>query len=354
MLVGTTPKPASTTYTSLLYEAVEARGVTIEEITVGALLRRRYDIVHFHWPDWYLSPRPGPSMVFHASAMLVALAWARKRGARVVWTAHNLVPHERRSPRMSRWFYWAFTGLVDAVIVPTASGVDPMRRRFPRLAAAPTAVVPLGHLAGRYPDHGSRAVARAHLGLAPEGPVITYFGHIRPYKNVPGLVDRFRLLPDHDITLVVAGRPLNDDVRAAVEAAAAGDPRVRLHLAYIDDEEVQHYMRGADLVVLPYAESSNSFVALLALSFDRPILAPDIGAFPELAAAVGTRWVRLYRDDLSGHALAVAVDAARRCPIDGARPDLTAFDWTSVGEQTVSAYERFIRAPRTRRRRRQA
>ena len=257
-----------------------------------------------------------------------------------------------RRPACRAGSIWVFTGRVDAVIVPTASGVEPMRRQFPRLAEVPTAVVPLGHLAGRYPDHGSRAVARTHLGLAADGTVVTFFGLIRPYKNVPGLVDRFRLLPDDDITLVVAGRPLDEAVRTAVEVAADGDRRVRLHLAYVADEDVQHYMRAADLVVLPYAESSNSFVAMLALSFDRPILAPDIGAFPELASVVGARWVRLYRGELSGPDLAAAVDASRQCPPDGDGPDLTAFDWQSVAEQHVNAYERAIHAPRAHRWRR--
>ena len=130
-------------------------------------------------------------------------------------------------------------------------------------------------------------MARARLGIADDAVVATFFGHVRPYKGVAALVHTFRSSATPVRVLLVCGRPLDDEVRQDVEDAARGDERVRLRLAFIADDEVQHLLRAADLVVLPYAESSNSLVALLALSFDRPILAPAIGAFPELARTVG-------------------------------------------------------------------
>jgi beta-1,4-mannosyltransferase len=42
-------------------------------------------------------------------------------------------------------------------------------------------------------------------------------------------------------------------------------------------------MRAADLIALPYKEILNSGSAILALSFDRPILVPAAGALAELS-----------------------------------------------------------------------
>jgi beta-1,4-mannosyltransferase len=338
MRVGTAPAPAGTTYTSLLYAAVEDAGATVDDVTLRKLLRQRYDIVHLHWPEWYLYRRPLTRMVGRSTMFLAALAWARLRGARLVWTAHNLSPHERTSRRYTAWFFAVFTRLVDAVVSPTVSGLEPLRQRFPRLARTSMSVVPLGHLRGRYPDHGSRALARERLGIPVQATVATFFGHVRPYKNVPGLVREFRALADPGSVLLIGGRPLDDGVKAEIEEAAGGDDRVRLHLGYIDDDDVQHYMRACDIVVLPYAESSNSFVALLALSFDRPILAPAIGAFPELANAVGADWVRLYDGDLTVGVLGDALAAARVQLADGSKPDLDAFSWPSIGAATMAVY----------------
>lgn len=342
MRVGTAPVPASTTYTSLLYAAVEDAGATVDDVTLSKLLTRRYDVVHLHWPEWYLYRRPFARMVSRSTMFLAALAWARLRGARVVWTAHNLSPHEGTPRRYAAWFFAAFTRLVDAVISPTESGLGPLRQRFPRLADTSMYVVPLGHLRDRYPDHGSRAKARERLAIPDETTVLTMFGHVRPYKNVPGLVRQFRNLADPSAVLLVGGRPLDDVAKADVEDAAGGDDRVRLHLDYIDDDHVQDYMRASDIVVLPYAESSNSFVALLALSFDRPILAPTIGAFPDLADAVGPEWVRLYDGDLTAGVLRDALAAARAEPATGASPDLDAFSWPSIGTTTLAVYRSAI------------
>jgi glycosyltransferase involved in cell wall biosynthesis len=341
MRVGTTPAPATTTYTSLLYAAI-GRDAEVEEITLRKLLRNRYDIVHVHWPEWCLYRRPFPRMLIRSALFVAAVAWARFRGAKLVWTAHNVVPHERIPERFGAWFFGVFTRLVDAVVSPSGSGLRALRERYPRLISTPASVVPIGHLRGRYPDHGSRRLARERLGIPIGCTVATFFGNVRPYKNVPLLIREFRSLSDPDTVLLVAGRPLDDDVRADVERAAGADPRVQLHLGYVDDDAVQEFMRAADIVVLPYAESSNSFVALLAFSFDRPILAPNIGGFPELAVAVGQSWVRLYEGPLSAERLRDALSWSARERRDGVSPDLDSFSWPTVAAATVAVYREVI------------
>jgi glycosyltransferase involved in cell wall biosynthesis len=342
MRVGTAPKPAANAYSSMLYSAVEDSGATVEDITLRTLFRRRYDIVHLHWPEWYLYERPRARMIVLSAMFLAGLCWARVRGAKLVWTAHNLAPHESTPQRYTAWYFSLFTRLVDAVVSPTESGVEPLRRRFPRLANTSTTVIPLGHLRGRFPDHGSRAKARERLGIAADARVACFFGNVRPYKNVPGLVRRFRALADPEAVLLVGGRPLNDELREQVEVAAARDERVRLHLHFVDDVDVQDYVRAADIVTLPYSESSNSFVALLALSFDRPVLAPAIGGFPELAASVGRSWVRLYDGALTTEVLESALAAASVHPPADAAPDLDRFSWSRIGAETVDVYRALV------------
>jgi glycosyltransferase involved in cell wall biosynthesis len=333
-------------YTFLLYSAVEEAGAVVDELSWPKLLRHRYDIVHFHWPEWYLYARPRPRLVVRSAIMLAAVAWARLRGARLVWTVHNLEPHEPTPERISRWYWWAFTGMVDGFVSLTESGLHAAPRRHPRLSGKPSAVIPAGHLRGQYPDHGSQTAARTHLGIPAHAAVAAVFGHVRPYKNVPGAVRAFRALPEPDAVLVIAGRPLNCDVRAEVEAAAEGDARVRLHLGFVAREDVQHFLRAADLVVLPYTEVSNSGVALLALSFDRPILVPASGAFPELAELAGSAWVRLYDGELTPAVLARELAAAHGRHHDQDGPDLAALAWPAIGAATLAAYRRVVGASR--------
>ena len=69
---------------------------------------------------------------------------------------------------------------------------------------------------------------------------------------------------------------------------------MHLHLRSVPVEDVQAHFAAADLVVLPYRKTLNSAVALLALSFDRPVLVPNAGSMAELQREVGAEWVLIY------------------------------------------------------------
>ena len=109
-------------------------------------------------------------------------------------------------------------------------------------------------------------------------------------------------------------------------------------LEHVPDVDVQRYLRAADLVVLPFRDITNSASALLALSFDRPVLVPALGAMGELQAIVGTEWVRTYEGELTAEVLAEALEwAAHRS--DGSAP-LDALGWAEIARRTLVVYRR--------------
>ena len=55
------------------------------------------------------------------------------------------------------------------------------------------------------------------------------------------------------------------------------------------------FFSAADLVVLPFSDIMHSGSAILALSFNKPVLVPARGALPELQTRVGAAWVQTYR-----------------------------------------------------------
>jgi glycosyltransferase involved in cell wall biosynthesis len=137
--------------------------------------------------------------------------------------------------------------------------------------------------------------------------------------------------------LLVVGRPDPPALEEQLRRLAAADERVRLHLRFLDDEDLQYYLNATDLVVLPYRQVLNSGSALLALSFDRPVLVPRLGALEELQRTVGDAWVRTYRGAFTTDALdeALAWALARRpgpAPLDG-------LAWEGIAEATLAAFE---------------
>jgi glycosyltransferase involved in cell wall biosynthesis len=328
-------------YTRLLYDAVSALGVGVVNFTPRRLLRGRYDIWHLHWPERFLND-PRPLRAWPRAAMLLALVrLARRRGTRIVWTVHNLGAHEARYPAVERRFWRAFTRMLDGWVALTAGGAEAARRRFPALASVPGFVTPLGHLREAYPDGMSRTEARAELGIPAEATVLASIGYIRPYKNIPELVRAFRALPRPGAQLLIAGEVASPGAGDAVAVAAGNDPRILFRPGFAAPAEVQRYLRAADLVVLAFREILNSASAMLALSFDRPVLAPRLGAITELAEVVGDEWLRTYDPPLTVETLEAAIEwAAARPRTRCARLDR--FDWSEIARQTVAAYAAVI------------
>ncbi len=329
---------AKNPYTWLLYTHLAALGVRVRDFTPPRALLGGYDLLHLHWPEKALNAGSLPGRLAGAAAALAIIQAARLHRARVVWTAHNAHPHESRHPGLEQRYLASVVRKVDAVIHPSLAGQRSVEASYPRLAARPHAVVPLGHYRGSYPNELSRDEARAALGLSPAAQVVAFVGLVRPYKNVPLLIRTVRELARErpELTLLVGGAPLAPEVDREVRAAAGGDPRVRLTLEHLPEEDVQRFLVPADLVALPFMDITNSSSALLALTFDRPVLVPARGAMGELQAIVGSDWVRTYEGELTPRLLAEALDWARRPR--PSPPPLEPLDWPEIARQTLALY----------------
>ena len=126
---------------------------------------------------------------------------------------------------------------------------------------------------------------RERLGLPLGGFVFVCLGLLRPYKGLEELIPAFRGCRPR-LRLLVAGRPPTTQPTSTGSAyLAGGDPRIILEPRFIPAEEVQVYLNAADAAVLPYRQITTSGAALLAFSFGLPVVAPAIGAFPNLVTA---------------------------------------------------------------------
>jgi len=124
---------------------------------------------------------------------------------------------------------------------------------------------------------------------------------------------------------------------------------VRVQFRFVKVPDVTTNLSAADLLVLPYREVLNSGSALLALSCNRPILVPDLGAMSELQAAYGDEWVRTFSGPLDEHLLQKAMQWAQQtrsavCPV----PE--EYNWRSIRSHTVQFYETVISHPQSGRR----
>ena len=268
-------------YLERFYRCVEAEGAqVIEGDFSGRWIARevsRGDVLHFHWPSLEYENRNGRLALLRSFARWMALILiGRLKGARIVWTAHNLLPHERsRVAYLDVLGRRLIIGLASIILVHGPSAASLLLARFPK-AAGKVVLIPHGNWIGYYPTTCTRRVARSGLGILESTFTFLFIGLCAPYKNLDGLVRAFRELRG-DVSLVVAGKFSTDSYREDVARLAAGDPRIHLHAGYIPNERIHTYVIACDAVVVPYREVLTSGTAVLALSIGRPVVSVSLG-----------------------------------------------------------------------------
>jgi beta-1,4-mannosyltransferase len=331
------PKRGENAYLHSFANSLERCGAIVDEFTFGQALFKRYDVVHMHWPDTHLRTHSLWRAIGKHVRLGVTCAVLRARGTRIVWMIHNIEPHEKDHWLSRALFPLWFPRACTNVMALTHKGLRLAQQAYPRLPTKPSIVIPHGHYRNVHRTVEARASARRKLGLDEHTFTFVFFGHIRPYKNVPALIEAFRKLEEPRVQLLIAGRPVRGMRAEDIRVLSEGDPRIHLHLKFIPDGDVTLYLGAADKVVIPFANVLNSGSVMLALSLNRSVLAPNLGALPELQAHVGARWLDLYQG-------AFGPEHLQRAMRDGATPeehervDLSMFDWEVIGHSALHFY----------------
>lgn len=240
-------------------------------------------VLHLHWVNRVLHGASGPEdLAARLASFGSCLDRAIAAGVQVVWTVHNVLPHD--TP-----FEAADTEL-RRMIVDRAVLVHVLAASTPELAAEQYLIppekivhVPLSSFRGAYPDIAGRPAARFALGLPADAYVLLLAGGLRPHKGLDTLLDAFELAAEREprLHLLVAGSPNRSDAVEAFLARAAGDPRISLHARWIPSDDMQLFHRAADVAILPYLRTLNSAALMTALAFDLPVIAPPVGGIAE-------------------------------------------------------------------------
>ena len=292
-------------YQRLLYRHLEQFGVRLAdraELKTGWLIRnrRRVRILHFHWPQGYYrwSGRPAwaqrPLSWLRLCLFTARLAVARSLGYRIWWTIHQVFPHEALSPTLDRT---AGTILARSASVLTAHDHASVEVAVRELGIAPEriAVVPHGSYVGVSPlqldPPAARRATREELGLPDDAFVFLAFGHLRGYKEIGLLLEAFALVADERARLLIAGLPLDEHATAATREAARRDPRIRLVLEFVPDEQVAALFATADAAVLSRGDGGTSGALVLALSLGTPVVAADVPTPRELLHGEKAGWL---------------------------------------------------------------
>ena len=239
------------------------------------------DVLHVHWLELlYASGSFGRSLRLFA-AVFLGLLRAKAGGCRLVYTLHNLTPHERGIVIIDRLARLLLVRMVDAIHVHGDRAAADMAETFARHDRV--YVIPHGSYIGAYPNQCEQGQARTRLGLPENAFVFLFLGQVRRYKGVEDLVTAFSRLGDETSWLLIGGNAHDAEYSDELTQLTKDKERVLARLQYVPDAEVQYFLNACDVCVMPYREATTSGAAILAFSFGKPIVAPSLGGFPDLA-----------------------------------------------------------------------
>jgi glycosyltransferase involved in cell wall biosynthesis len=298
---------------------------------------RRGDILHLHWPSFYYYDRKSAYRTLKGLVRFVAvLLYARAKGVRIFWTAHNLYPHDGgRSLLVHRLARRLVIASSERIFVHGPSAAATLEREFPGCADKQV-LIRHGHWIGYYPHNQEREQARAALGLQRATFVYGFVGSCKPYKGLEELIAAFAQ-QSGDCTLVIAGHFQCVRYRQQIEQRLAALPggRTQLIARFLADDEIQRHVAAIDVLVLPFREVLTSGSLLLGLSFGTPVIAPRIGAVIDVMnEATGV----LY-DSQRPAALSEAMQQVRSARFDAAQiiEHARTLTWSSAANALLEA-----------------
>jgi len=357
-LVGHTPKDPGP-YQDHLIDGLGRAGVASDYITgptrsasvnvlllplravAGRLRGRR--VHHIHWVHeyalhWARGPRRRRLLRawFHLHLHMLKLS-----GTRIVWTAHNVLPHEQifDDDAAGRRLLCRYA---DAVIAHNEATKTRLEERF---AAETVDVIAQGVTPLPQVDHAALRAACAPADRL----VLAVVGRINAYKGVDDTLRAVAAVAaaGTPVTLLIAGEPAADVVDVIgerIDEARRAGADVRANLARVSDLELAATLASADYAVYSFREIANSGSVVLALSNATPVIVRDLPALAELPDSCAHRW-----SGGPGDLAALLTSLAGAHPGELARRRQAARAWADdrtwerTGAATRKVYERVTR-----------
>jgi len=281
------------------------------------------DVVIFQWWTTFWAP------AFAALAFLL-----RRRGVKVLFVIHNVMPHEPRP--WDRWLAYLALRQGHHFLVQTAREKERLLSLLPQ-AQTITSPHPVYDMFAdqRIPT----ADAKQQLGLPVDEPVALFFGIVRPYKGLQFAIEALAELRARGskVRLLVVGEFWEDVIAYTQLIEKLGlSSQVKIDNRYIPDEEVGLYFSAADVFVAPYVGGTQSAAVKVALGFDLPVVISRAIVSEELENDVAHRlyWV----DPKDVRALADAIERSLREKTPALGP-VTLSSGSDEWEELVTAIE---------------
>jgi beta-1,4-mannosyltransferase len=300
-------------YHEALYSAISERYTAVRGDVEAALERLRSGagrLLHVHWEEHSLrNARTRREALAIIDLLCDQMMDFKQAGGKILWTIHNVVPHEIEHLDVFLSFRRRLSQLTDGILVHTPEAVAVLADQGIR---EPLKIVLLPHpsYVGMYPaDANAQGVERG------SEKVVLVFGLIRRYKAIhrviEGFSDKFARKNRCRLEIVGKGVP-GDSYSSEIAELAARRKRITFREEHIPDAQIGPIMESAECVILPYERLLTSGVAMLALTYGAIAVGPRLRQLEEVYPPEAHRFFFQPGDD--GDMMRAVSDACNISP----------------------------------------
>ncbi len=275
-------------YLYLLYSnLIESEPYHIQDVSVFShivfVFKKLFNknvILHYHWFEF----QDAKALAGMPWKLLCVWLFKLLRG-KIVWTIHNLEPHNRRYLKMHLNIHCWLAAKADVVHIHCLNSVAAVSDRF---NIATSKIVVLGH-----PSFPSTEVSKADsvsflntrfgIQLIPNTPTILFFGNISKYKQIEKTIDIVEEQKLHTQVLIAGPiKKSEQPIGSKLMARAQHNPMIHILPKFIEDDWLPYIFGASDLCVFNFDHILTSGSVEMALSYNKPVLAPNLGCISEL------------------------------------------------------------------------
>jgi len=276
------PVASMNPFQRLLYSGAARAGFavvpTLKFENLGQANWQGRSIIHLHW---LASVLKGSTTEHEAKERLKIfshnLGFWKDNGHKIVWTMHNLMPHNTINTEAELELRKIIVKSADAVHLLSKDSLE-VARPFFSIPENKIFYIPHPSYEGWYANLNDPVAAKLDLGIAPNEFVFCQFGAMQPYKGTLDLIHSYKELearmPMRRFRLIIAGKPSDKAYVSEIRALVNVSRTITLIPSPIEEREVQTIFNAADIIVAPYVATLNSGIALLAATFKKGLVAP--------------------------------------------------------------------------------
>ena len=285
-IIQLTPEKTKNPYYTVIGNELISRGINFKYSNnfdeVEKVLKHNMNcIIHLHQPEPFYHSKTAEETSIKADIFLDGLRKFKSYGAKLIWTMHNPLAHDRTFQKIDEMVNETLFDISDNIIVLGRNAKEILLKQGVK---TPISVVIHPSFREHYGPKPDMFEARKELGLPSEAIIFGNIGHIKPYKGLELIIEAFNeFMKSFDdskqIYLCIAGSSNDDAYIESIKEKSSSN--ILIINRDLPDSELIKFVSAMDYTIFSFIDIWASSSVVLSLSYGVPAIVPNIGCMSD-------------------------------------------------------------------------